>query len=98
MKKILFLILLISTLGFAGEINDTFNKINKEGNKLTRIEMKLDLIINQYINEEKSQEEKQEMLDSTIEKTKSGFNSGVSWIKEKTNKMMSNDIETTEKK
>ncbi len=88
MKKILSLTPLLLVSICAGEIKDTFQKINLETDQNTRIEKKLDLIIAQYIKDEEMAELRKEVLDATIDKTKEGIHKGATWIKEKADKML----------
>ncbi len=88
MKKILSLTPLLLVSMYAGEIKDTFQKINLETDQNTRIEKKLDLIIAQYIKEEEMTEMRKEVVDATIDKTKEGIHKGATWLKEKANKML----------
>ena len=95
MKKTLLSIILLSTLSFPGEIQNSFNEIDKEKNIYIKIDKKLDLILKQYIDEEKLQEARQELLDDTIKKTKTGINTAGNWIKEKTNKLLKEEVPLT---
>ena len=69
MKKVLSFTPLLLVSIYAGEIKDTFHKINLETEQNTRIEKKLDLIISQYIKDEEMAELRKEVLDAVIEKT-----------------------------
>jgi len=88
MKKVFsFAPLLLVSIN-AGEIKDTFQKINLETDQNTRIEKKLDLIIAQYIKDEEMAELRKEVLDAAIDKTKEGIKKGANWLKEKTDKSL----------
>ena len=88
MKKVLSFTPLLLVSIYAGEIKDTFHKINLETEQNTRIEKKLDLIISQYIKDEEMAELRKEVLDAVIEKTKEGISEGANWLKEKADKML----------
>jgi hypothetical protein len=82
MKNLIILIFLTLNI-YAGEINNAYNKINKIDDINTRIEMKLDLIIQQYIKEEQTSELRAQAVDETIDKTKDGIKKGVLWLSNK---------------
>ncbi len=89
MKKYFSLTLLLSSLCIhAGEIKDTFEKINLESDQNIRIEKKLDLIIAQFIKDEAMAEMREEVIDNTIDKTKEGIHEGASWLIKKADKIL----------
>jgi len=88
MKKILSFAPLLLVSIYAGEIKDSFHKINLETDQNIRIEKKLDLIIAQYIKEEEMAEHRKEVIDDTIDKTKEGIHKGANWLKEKADKIL----------
>jgi hypothetical protein len=87
MKNLIILIFLILNI-YAGEINNAYNKINKIDNINTRIEMKLDLIIQQYIKEEQTSELRAQAVDETIDKTKDGIKKGILWLSNKKSEIL----------
>jgi len=88
MKKVFSFTPLLLVSIYAGEIKDTFHKINLETDQNIRIEKKLDLIIAQYIKDEEMAELRKEVLDAAIEKTKEGIHKGANWLKEKSDNML----------
>ncbi len=87
MKKLMLFVLIVSSI-HAGEIKDTYHKINQIDDMTTRIEMKLDLVIDQYIKDEEAAENRSKAVDNTIQQTKDGIKKGASWLSDKTKEVL----------
>ena len=92
MKNILLSIALITTMLSAGEIKNKFEEINKTNFssidkstmlQLSRIEQKLDLIINEMIKKEKEDEELAKTIQESTNKAKTMINNSTNWVLEK---------------
>jgi len=83
MRKISLVILTsISLTSFAGSLNDKYERINRMGSQLDRIEQKLDLLLQDELKIERSIDKVKANTKSTYKNAKDGMSEGVNDGKE----------------
>ena len=83
MRKISLAILTsISLTSFAGSLNDKYERINRMGSQLDRIEQKLDLLLQDELKIERSIDKVKANTKSTYKNAKDGMSEGVNDGKE----------------